>query len=78
MTEEENAIVLNIINGLDIQRGKIASLSHETMQDFLRADKVGDMDESSKALKEMKRYADAYDAVRIAINIFQDVKEGRL
>lgn len=78
MTEETRKLLPDIINGLDIQRGKIASISHETMQDFLRADKVGDIDESSKALKEMKRYADAYDAIRIAINIFQDVKEGRL
>lgn len=78
MTEEANAIVLNVINGLDKQRVKVAALVQEATQDYVSAVEAREMGAKAKAFTEMKQYADAYAALRKAIEILRDVKEGRL
>lgn len=78
MTEEANAIVLNIINELDKQCVKTTALVQEAMKDYASAVEMKETGAKAKAFTEMKHYVDAYDAIGTAINIFQDVKEGRL
>lgn len=77
MTDETKDQVLDIIAQLTEQYIKIESLArNDAMKDYSNAVMAIDVDARMMAFEEMKRYMEACDKVRKAINILRDAREG--
>lgn len=78
MTEDTTGRILCILDELYKQRVKVAVLVQEATQDYVSAVEARETGAKAKAFTEMKHYADAYAALRKAIAILREVKEGKL
>lgn len=78
MTEDTTGHILCILDELYKQRVKVAALVQEATQDYVSAVEAREMGAKAKAFTEMKHYADAYAALKKAIAILREVKEGKL
>lgn len=76
MTEDTTGHILCILDELYKQRVKVAALVQEATQDYVSAVEARETGAKAKAFTEMKQYA--YAALRKAIAILREVKEGKL